>query len=427
MKEAPVAGFDISKSSSDICVLAPGNEVVWRSKMAHTSQSMAQVARRLTDIGVQYGAAPVIIMEATGHYHRIVLQFMKNEGFDVVVVNPIQSGALKNISIRKVKNDRVDAYRIALLYRLKAAKRTNLPTDLIADLRSLCRQHYDLTQDLIAYRSRLHAQLDQCFPGFAGVFSSLVNLSALSVLERFPLPSLILSASDQDIEGAILSVVTRKSAYLQKKIHALRQAARNALPIAISTPSCAVIMKNLVSMLQILKKSIREVDLQIRALIRSDAGLRTDAELLKSIPGIADYAAAVILSEIGSVSSFQSAKQLVAFCGLDPTERQSGQFTGTRSKISKRGSKYLRCILNMSAHISIQPGCKGTYPNPVLAEYFQRKRQSKPYKSALCAVMHKIVNIIFAVLRDQKPFELRSPELHCQIMRDRAAKLSLAA
>lgn len=47
MKEAPVAGFDISKSSSDICVLAPGNEVVWRSKMAHTSQSMAQVARRL--------------------------------------------------------------------------------------------------------------------------------------------------------------------------------------------------------------------------------------------------------------------------------------------------------------------------------------------------------------------------------------------
>ena len=72
-------------------------------------------------------------------------------------------------------------------------------------------------------------------------------------------------------------------------------------------------------MLQILKKSIREVDLQIRALMRSDAGLRTDAELLKSIPGIADYAAAVILSAIGSVSSFQSAKQLVAFCGLDPT------------------------------------------------------------------------------------------------------------
>lgn len=201
MKETPVAGFDISKSSSDICVLAPGNEVIWRSKMAHTSQSMAQAAQHLADIGAQYGAMPVIIMEATGHYHRIVLQFMKNEGFDVVVVNPIQSGALKNISIRKVKNDRVDAYRIALLYRLKAAKRTNLPTDLIADLRSLCRQHYDLTQGLIAYRSRLHAQLDQCFPGFAGVFSSLVNLSALSVLERFPLPSLILPASGQDIEG----------------------------------------------------------------------------------------------------------------------------------------------------------------------------------------------------------------------------------
>ena len=427
MKEAPVAGFDISKSSSDICVLAPSNEVIWRSKMTHTLQSMSQAAQQLADIGVQYGTMPVIIMEATGHYHRIVLQFMKNKGFDVVVVNTIQSGALKNISIRKVKNDRVDAYRIALLFRLKAAKRTNMPTDLIADLRSLCRQHYDLTQDLIAYRNRLNAQLDQCFPGFARIFSSPINLSALSVLEQFPLPSLILSASDQNIEDAILSVVTRKSAYLQKKVHALRRVAQNALPVAISTPSCAVIIKNLVSMLQILKKSIREVDLQIRALVRSDAGLRADAELLKSIPGIADYAAAVILSEIGSISSFQSAKQLVAFCGLDPTERQSGQFTGTHNKISKRGSKYLRCVLNMSAHVSIQPGCKGTYANPVLAEYFQHKRQSKPYKSALCAVMHKIVNIIFAVLRDRKPFELRSPESHCKIMRERAAKLSLAA
>ena len=88
MKEAPVAGFDISKGSSDICVLAPGNEVIWRSKMAHTSQSMAQAAQHLADIGAQYGAMPVIIMEATGHYHRIVLQFMKNEGFDVVVVDP---------------------------------------------------------------------------------------------------------------------------------------------------------------------------------------------------------------------------------------------------------------------------------------------------------------------------------------------------
>lgn len=96
MKEAPVAGFDISKSSSDICVLAPSNEVIWRSKMTHTLQSMSQAAQRLADIGAQYGAMPVIIMEATGHYHRIVLQFMKNKGFDVVVVNPIQRRTKKH-------------------------------------------------------------------------------------------------------------------------------------------------------------------------------------------------------------------------------------------------------------------------------------------------------------------------------------------
>ena len=68
----------------------------------------------------------------------------------------------------------------------------------------------------------------------------------------------------------------------------------------------------------------------------------------------------------------------------------------------------------------------GTYANPVLAEFYEHKCEQKEKKTALCAVMRKLVHIIFAVLRDQKPFELRTPQQHEQMIfeKNRMVKLS---
>lgn len=82
--------------------------------------------------------------------------------------------------------------------------------------------------------------------------------------------------------------------------------------------------------------------------------------------------------------------------------------------MSKRGSPQVRAALHMAAVNSVaiqknRPAC-----NPVLADYYEEKCKSKPGKVAMCAVMHKISNIIFAILRDQSPFKLRQPNEHAQ-------------
>jgi len=64
----------------------------------------------------------------------------------------------------------------------------------------------------------------------------------------------------------------------------------------------------------------------------------------------------------------------------------------------------------MAAVTSVIPQKKRPAANPVLLAYYEKKGKSKPGKVAMCAVMHKLCNIIFAVLRDQQPFELRQPE-----------------
>jgi len=76
----------------------------------------------------------------------------------------------------------------------------------------------------------------------------------------------------------------------------------------------------------------------------------------------------------------------------------------------------LRRVIFTTALANIRKKRNGENINPVLYEYYHEKCKSKPKKVALGAVMHKLVNIIFAVLRDRKPFELRNPEEHAKLL-----------
>ena len=107
---------------------------------------------------------------------------------------------------------------------------------------------------------------------------------------------------------------------------------------------------------------------------------------------------------------------LAAYFGLDPGERQSGTFKGRKNKLSKRGSPQVRAALHMAAVSSVSRIRDGTYRNSVLAEYYERKCAEKPCKVARVAVMRKLSNIIYAVLRDRKPFELRTPQEHMALL-----------
>ena len=169
----PVAGVDVSKRYSDLCVFSPDNNVMLRQKIYHDVTRMRFAEGKLREIESEYEARPVVVMESMSHYHLILFQFFTDAGFKVVVVNHIQSGALKNINVRKVKNDRVDAYRIAMLYRLKVLKPFQIPTSALRGLRLLTRQRSELMDDVTRFKNRLTAYLDQIFPGYGEVFSDI--------------------------------------------------------------------------------------------------------------------------------------------------------------------------------------------------------------------------------------------------------------
>ena len=119
---------------------------------------------------------------------------------------------------------------------------------------------------------------------------------------------------------------------------------------------------------------------------------------LTTIPGIGPTLAAVILSEVGDISRFSSAAKLAAFAGIDPTVKQSGEFTATHNHMSKRGSPYLRRAIWQASTVAVN--C-----DPTLKAFMEKKRaEGKPYMNAVGHVTRKLTNIIYAVLRDNKPY-----------------------
>ena len=131
---------------------------------------------------------------------------------------------------------------------------------------------------------------------------------------------------------------------------------------------------------------------------------------------------ATIIAKVGDFSAFAKPEKLTAYFGIDPSVKQSGQFEGTENKMSKRGSRILRRVIFTTALSNVHKKRNGEKCNPVLYEYYHKKCISKPKMVALGAVMNKLVFIIFAVVRDKKPFVFRTPEEHAKMLKEKTMK-----
>jgi transposase len=427
MNHVPVAGIDVGKRFSEMAVLSPSNAVIARIKIFHdASSNIDKAVEVLRKVEKDFAARPVVVMESTGHYHKILFHSLCKAGFDLCVINPIQTDSIKNLGIRKVKNDKVDARRIALLYRFQELKTTNIPDDALECLRSLCRQYFNLSDELTVYKNRLVGIVDQLMLNFTDVFKDVCSQTALAILEKYPTPAHILKANRVDLIELICKTSRKHVKWATEKYELLISKAKDFEPLSLNSSANLAMLDVNISMVKSLSNSLEKVLTVIMELLAADADkdlplLSMTIDLLCSIPGIGLITAATVLAEIGDFSAFSNPDKLVAFFGIDPSVKQSGQFEGTRNKMSKRGSRLLRRVLFTTALANVRKKRNGKEHNPVLYDFYRKKCVNKAKKVALGAVMHKLVFVIFAVLRDKKPFELRAPEEHAKMLNKKAS------
>lgn len=405
-------GIDVGADFSWVSVITPDHKpVVKPFKVLHNNlDSLEKAVLQIRKAEELYSMKARTFLESTGIYHFPLFCYLKESGFEVFVLNPLIIDSTKNSGIRKVKNDKFDSLRIAKAAYTHDLKVSLIPQDLVINLRSLVREYYYLVDNRSAFINKLHKELRIVFPSYCKVFSNITCKTSLAILKRYRTPNHMLNAPKEEVISFIAGQSRKGTKFAVKKYNKLIEAASLA-------NSFGKYLDTSFSIIQVHLEFIENFNDKINSILGSindylfeyeDHEFVKQIHLLDSIKGVGLISAVSLMCEIGDFSAFNKPKQLYAYFGLDPAVKESGKFKGTKVSMSKRGSAIARRVLYAVALVSV-----GASNNPVLKEYYTKKKESKPKKVALGAVMHKLCNIIFAVLRDNKPFVLITPQEHC--------------
>ena len=388
-----IVGIDIGKNHHEASIVSPEGKQIGRSLRFATTHKGADSL--MSFIFKNIGNSPCVFgMEATGHYWYPIYSFLKVKGYTIYVINPIQSDSLRKMYIRQTKNDSIDSFLIAEVIRFGQFGTTSMADENILAMRQLCRYRDSVISSRTEIKLRIGTIMEQIFPEYEKQFSSLWVSTSMGILEKYLTPENIENAPIDEL----FEIIKDKShnRLTRAKAISIKEAAADTFGIKIAQDAFSFQLKQLIDRMNFLDKQIEALDCQILEYYEKfDCYLHT-------IPGIGMIAAATILAEIGDINRFKSSSALVAFAGIDPTVRQSGEFSSTHNHMSKRGSPYLRHAIFLAATTC-------SFHNSPLNAYYKKKRdQGKHHLTATGAVARKLTSVIYAVLRDSKPYEPKS-------------------
>ena len=370
-------GIDISKFKHDCAVIDDVGEVVTPSwSFANDREGFLQFKVLLDSLGSEIR----IGLEATGHYGTNLKLFLESCDTTFMEFNPLLINRfVKSKSLRKTKTDAIDCEMIAR-YLMTVEYKPYPPSFYHNEkLKSLTR----FKDSLIRQRSRQLVELtnilDKVFPEFKPFFNGRFSATSLYILANYSSPEKISNMNSKSYE--LLRKISRGH-FSTTDFAELKILAKNT--VGNSSDFLIEEMKMVLDIYGQLDSKVDETERLIQECVRD-----INPPLL-SIPGIGIDSAAVILSEFGDFSKFESANQLLSFAGMEPGYSQSGTAESS-GKMVKHGSSHLRYALM---------NCTQTVINyePVFAEYYAKKRsEGKPYRVAISHSAKKLLRVIYTL------------------------------
>lgn len=386
-----IIGIDIAKRIHEAVIVTEDGQIVrkafsFRNNCTGYNLLLEQV-RKLTNVKSQI----VFAMESTAHYWLALYARLLKDGYTVIVLNPIQSHSLRELYIRKAKTDAKDSLIIADLVRFGRCKASNVPQDKILALRELCRSRAYLIDVAADLKRKLIALLDRIFPEYESLLDPIFGKASVAVLRKYPTPQKVKNAHLEKL--AELLWESSGGHFGEWKARQLKEAACNSFGIEDSCGVYSALLEMFLEQILSLTERADVIEKQMASLLEE-----FDSQLT-SIPGVGTVLAATILSEIGDITRFSSADRLLAYAGLDPSVKQSGEFKSNQNRMSKRGSPYLRRAIWLASTVAVQ--C-----DPMFRAYYEKKMsEGLHYMNVIGHVSRKMTAVIFAVLRDGQPYQ----------------------
>lgn len=389
-------GIDVSKGKSTVAILRPFGEVVASPfDVYHSPKELQALVTRLKSLD----GNTKVVMEYTGNYYLPIARFLSNNGLFVSVVNPIllKNYSSKSLTVRKVKNEKKDALKLANFafdnwVELSPFSGT---TEMRLQLKALNRQYNKCNKIKIMLKNNLISILDQTFPEVNSLFTSPVRKAD----GREKWVDFVLKYYHAEcVSGRSLAAFSKSYRswcekngynYSDKKARQIYAFACNCVPTLPFSEGTKLIVTCAATQVHDMDATLASLIAQMHFIAKT----LPEYNVVMAMYGVGYILGPQLIAEIGDISRFKKKQSLAAFAGVDPEQKQSGKDDPKSRPITKRGSPHLRKTLFQIMCVILQ---NANADEPVFRFLDKKRKQGKLYRTYMTAGANKFLRIYYA-------------------------------
>jgi transposase len=403
-------GIDLAIRGEHVAQIYDDGRPVGRPlRFRHDPASRDAFVERVTS-GLQDGDNPQAVMEPTGMSWFPVAHRLADAGVSVARVKGKRVKALRRYLSEHAKTDLADAHVLAALpgFGGPPLDPVHIPAPKSHALQRLTKQRERLQGAVASAKRRLLDLVRWASPSLERVLPDIRTRLSLALLQRWVDPDAVLGARRSVLARFIANNASGNhphgGPFVDTLVEGLRQAARDARALHRGHVDFAELQIEIAIEVDVVLahvKALAELERRIDALYTE---LQPD-DVLRSIPGVGQHIAPVLLGVLHTAERFHSERHVRGFCGLFPRRADSGGAERPGQTITQGGNDRVKRALMLAADTARKI-------DPDLAEVYWRLMTSKGHhhKQALCAVANRLVNRIFRVMRSGTPYVLRDHE-----------------
>ena len=383
--------IDVAKGKSMVSLISSCGEVLIDPyEINHSINDFTNLLNRINKLKLDNIS---VIMESTGIYHRPIERFFLENNFKVYTINALYSKMYKR-NLRKTKTDKLDCISLSELFFTTDFKQYIKPDDLYLNMNALSRQYFAISDLCTNIKNRYKNLIYLCFPEYEVIFKGEMIYSniALSFIEKYPHADIISNTRIDVLQNFFKKNNFR---YWKRKANIIKGYALKSYPSVNMNDESVSNLSQLARLINNYQKEIETIKYKLVFLAKKSKYF----ESINSIFGIGEFTTSILIAELGDINRFNNIKELTAFCGLDPSIKQSGRCIDIHGPISKSGNKYLRKILFVSCLniVGLSPKCH--VQNDIEIYYRKKRNEGKHHYAATIACTTKLLRKILALCK----------------------------
>ena len=393
-------GIDVAKEKHYVCILDDTKEIAVKPFWIYSDiLGLRDLVKRLAELSLNNDDF-IIGVESTGAFSENLYEYITDADYKVILLNSYQTAKYRDFStMKKIKNDSIDALVIAELLASNKYKESYISNDDYQSLKVLGRLKKSLADKIKTIQREISTVMATVNPEISKVFPNIFTKTALAIIKEYPTSMDIQKATPKKLTKVFRHI--KGNNFNEEKAKLLIELSKSSVYAGRAQESRSLMIKTNIKILELLCQEKDEIEAQINSLLyKKIETIDSSIENIKTIPGVSDKTISAVLGECGDIKRFESSKAFIGYLGLYPTQYQSGNSLSV-GRLAKRGIPIAKHALYMAAVAAVRH-------NTELNKLFHDKVSlGKSKKEALIIVSKKLATIIYSIFKYNKPYHAK--------------------